>query len=243
MKYRLLISTVLVTGLIAGCASKAHMQKMQEDGVALRMDLARVMVKSKSYEAAVPLLQRLISEAPQDVAARAMYASVLRQRGLYAQAVQQYREVIKLSPKNAVAYSGLGVTYSRMGMPVEAMRAHRRAVELSPRSAETWNNLGFALYASGDTVGAVNALERAVVLDPTSLLAFNNLGFAYGKQARYNDALRVFRSALGESRAYMNLAVVYDQAGDAEHAAECRATARQLELAATMRPTAVGEGP
>jgi Flp pilus assembly protein TadD len=115
------------------------------------------------------------------------------------------------------------------------MRAHKRAVELAPRSAEMWNNLGFALYASGDTAGAVKALERAVVLDPTSILAANNLGFAYGKQARYNDALRVFRSALGESRAYLNLAVVYDQAGDEEHAAECRATARRIEVAAAVR--------
>ena len=229
-------SFLLVVALaVAGCANKANLQRIQEDGVMLRLDLARVMVKSGAYEAAVPVLQRLIAEAPKDMQARIMYATVLRQRGLYGQAIAQYQEALQLDPKSAGAYAGMGVTYSRMGQPVAAIRAHHRAVELAPRNAEVWNNLGFALYASGNTPAAVAALERAAVLDPTSLLVFNNLGFAYGKQARYDDALRAFRSALGESRAYINLAMVYDQAGNTERAAQCRETAQRLALSGGKR--------
>jgi Flp pilus assembly protein TadD len=235
-------ATVLIIVLaIAGCANKANLQKIQEDGIMLRMDLANVMVKSGAYEAAVPLLQRLITEAPSDVKARVLFATVLRQSGLYGQAVAQYKESIRLEPRSATAYSGLGITYSRMGQHQDAIRAHKRAVELAPRSAEMWNNLGFALYASGDPKHASTALEHALVLDPASHIAFNNLGFAYGKQARYDDALRVFRSALGESRAYMNLALVYEQAGDDKHAAQCRATAHRLDFVTSSRTATKGE--
>ena len=233
MQHRVIPCFVAFVLALAGCANKANMQRMQEDGVVLRMDLARVMMKSRAYEAAVPLLQRLIAEAPRDAQARIMYATVLRQRGLYGQAVTQYSEAIKLAPRNAAAYSGLGITYSRVGKHAEAVRVHRKAVELAPNSPEMWNNLGFALYASGDAAGAITALERALVLDPASPIAFNNLGFAYGKQERYDDALRAFRSALGDSRAYLNLAVVYDQAGDEKKAAQARATARRMERAST----------
>jgi len=232
MKYRVLLCLV-VLGL-AACANKSNVQRVQADGVALRLDLARVMVRSRAYEAAVPLLQRLIGEAPRDVQARIMYATVLRQRGLYGQAVTQYSEALKLAPNAAEAYSGLGITYSRLGKHAEAVRVHRKATELAPR-ADMWNNLGFALYASGDASGAITALERALLLDPNSMIASNNLGFAYGKLGRYEEALRVFRTAVGESRAYLNLAVVYDQAGNEKRAAECRASARRLDRIASTR--------
>jgi Flp pilus assembly protein TadD len=234
---------ILIALLVAGCANKANMQRAEDDGVLLRMDLARVMVQHGQYEAAAPVLQRLIAEAPKGVAPRVLFATVLRQRGLLAQAAGQYREALRLAPKEAAAYAGLGVTYSRMGDHPQALAAHRKAVALAPKSAELWNNLGFALYAAGDTVGAIASLEHALALDPTSPLAFNNLGFAYGKQARYDDALRAFRSAVGESRAYLNLAVVYERAGDDKRAAECRDTARRLESTAQVVPARHQEEP
>jgi Flp pilus assembly protein TadD len=229
--------------LVAGCANKANMQRAEEDGVLLRMDLARVMVQHGQYEAAAPVLQRLIAEAPKGVAPRVLYATVLRQRGLFAQAVGQYREALRLAPREPAAYAGLGVTYSRMGDHPQALAAHRHAVALAPSSAELWNNLGFALYAAGDNAAAITALEKALALDPTSQLAFNNLGFAYGKQARYDDALRAFRNAVGESRAYLNLAVVYDRAGNDQRAAECRDKARRLDATAQVAPARHQEEP
>src|SRR5690242_10400426 len=106
---------LLIALLVAGCANKANMQKADEDGVLLRMDLARVMVQHGQYEAAAPVLQRLLAEAPKGVAPRVLYATVLRQRGLLGQAVAQYREALRLAPKEAAAWAGLGVSYSRMG--------------------------------------------------------------------------------------------------------------------------------
>jgi Flp pilus assembly protein TadD len=230
------VRALLVALLVAGCANKANMQSAEQDGVMLRMDLARVMVQHGQFEAAAPVLQRLIAEVPKSVAPRVLYATVLRQRGLLGQAVGQYREALRLAPREPAAWAGLGVSYSRMGDHPQALAAHRHAIALAPKSAELWNNLGFALFAAGDNPGAITALEKALAFDPTSSLAFNNLGFAYGKQARYDDALRAFRNAVGESRAYLNLAVVYERAGDDKRAAECRDTARRLESTAQVVP-------
>jgi hypothetical protein len=66
-------------------------------------------------------------------------------------------------------------------------------------------------------------------LDPSLDIAANNLGFAYGRAGRDDDALRVFRAAVGEARAQLNLAVVHDQRGQPREAAACRARAVEIE--------------
>src|SRR5262249_29738315 len=105
---RLLMFRAAVIALLAvGCSNKANLQKAEEEGLLLRMDLAHVMIHHGTYDAAMPLLQRLIAEAPKNVRPRILYATVLRQRGLYGQAVAQYREAIKLAPKDPAAYAGL----------------------------------------------------------------------------------------------------------------------------------------
>ena len=71
-----------------------------------------------------------------------------------------------------------------------------------------------------------DALEQALALDPGLAVAYNNLGFAYGRRGSLEDAERSFRTAGGELAVLVNMAIVYDERGDAETASRVRAEAK-----------------
>ncbi len=207
----------------AGCATDAHLRKTEAEGERMRLDLAETYVKKGAYAAAIPLLTRELAERPRSDAVRTLYATVLREQGLYPQAEREFRAALALAPANARAWDGLGVLLDLMRRPEEAEAAHRRALALAPGSADYWNNLGFSLYVARKNDEAIAALEQALAIDPSLLVAYNNLGFAYGRRGDDAGAERCFRTAGGAASARLNMAIVYDQRGDAEAAARLRA--------------------
>jgi Flp pilus assembly protein TadD len=209
--------------LLAGCATDSHLRKTEEDGERMRLDLAETYVKKGAYTAAIPMLRRELADHPQSDYVRTLYATVLREQGLYPQAEREFKTALSLQPANARAWDGIGVLYDLMRRAPDAEPAHRRALDLEPGNASYWNNLGFSLYVARKNDDAIVALERALALDPSLAVAYNNLGFAYGRRGNDVDAERCFRTAGGEASARLNMAIVYDERGDAEAAARLRA--------------------
>jgi Flp pilus assembly protein TadD len=220
--------------VLTGCASQKHIRKTEADGARLRVELAETYVQKRAYVAAIPLLRRSVVETPADPHVRTLYGTVLREQGLYPQAEKELLEATRLAPASAEAHAALGVLYDLMRRPADAEREHRAALALAPQSASIWNNLGFSLYVARKNDEAIVALEKALALDPGLIIAYNNLGFAYGRRGSMSDAERSFRTAGGEGAALVNMAIIYDQRGDAETAAKLRAEARardpRLEL-------------
>ncbi|MFH0900648.1 MAG: tetratricopeptide repeat protein [Pseudomonadota bacterium] len=221
----------IVLALVAsGCGMRAaDVRKADEEGRALRLELAALLVKKGSHDAAVPLLRRVVADEPRNPVAHYLYGTVLRERGLYPQAERELFETIRLDENYAPAHAALGILYDIQRRSEDAEREHRRAIELAPRYADYWNNLGFSYYVAGRTDEAITALETALGIDPSLAIAHNNLGFAYGRQNEYDKAARCFRNAGGELMAYLNLALVYEQNGDPEMAAKLRTEARVLD--------------
>ncbi len=220
----------------AACASQATLRKADVEGRQLRLQLAQAYVAKGAYDAALPLVQQTVKEHPRNAYVRMLYATVLRERGLYPQAEREFRAAIRLAPDMAAAHAGLGILYDLMKRPDQAISAHRRSLELSKGTAAYWNNLGFSLLVGGKTDEAVPALEKALAIDPSITVAYNNLGFAYGRLGRFDEALRSFRSAVGDAGAYMNMAYVYDEVGDAAAAARYRTLAYRLVPELESRP-------
>jgi Flp pilus assembly protein TadD len=194
------------------------------------LDLAETYVKKKAYGAAIPLLTREVQARPDSDQVHVLYATVLREQGLYPQAEAHFRAALRIAPTNARAWDGMGVLFDLMRRPDEAEQAHRKALDLAPQVAMFWNNLGFSLYVSHRNDEAIGALEKALALDPGLVIAYNNLGFAYGRRGDLKDAERCFRTAGGEENARLNLALVYDERGDAEAAARLRADVKNVEV-------------
>lgn len=227
----LYLRTVIVTLLIlaSACASQKHIKQAEVDGEGLRLEMAEIFIKKGSHMAAVPLLRRVLSEDPENIEARVLYGQVLRRQGLHGQALAQLKLAAEKAPKYAPAYAGLGIVFDVMQEPKKAHRAHLRAVSLDRRNADYWNNLGFSLFVAGDIESSIQALERALALNPSLTVAYNNLGFAYARRGDDEAALRSFRSAVGEARAYLNLAMVMDERNQAGRADEYRNKAFAIE--------------
>ncbi len=224
------LAAALAGLLAAGCgAAQRQHTAIEKAGDDLSFDLAKLYVNKGVHQAAVPLLQKLISDNPKDARARVLYGTVLRDQGLYPQAEQQLRYALMLSPNDAEAHAALGILYDLEHRPRLALAQHEAAVKLQPRVARFRNNLGFSLYLSGDTRGAIAQLEQALALDPGLTVAYGNLGFAYGKLRQFDRAERTFRAALPEPGVLMNMALVYERHGELEHADQLRAKAYAID--------------
>lgn len=236
MSRRLVPLLILLSLAAVACASKAHLRKADAEGRQLRLQLAQAYIAKGAYVAALPLVQQSVKEHPRNAGVRTLYGIVLRERGLYPQAERELLAAIRLAPRNASAQAGLGILYDLMQRSDDAIARHRRSTELAGQNASYWNNLGFSLLVSGRTDEAVTPLEKALALDPSLTVAYNNLGFAYGRLGRFDEALRSFRSAVGDAGAYLNMAYVYDEAGDPTSATHYRTLAYRLVPELENRP-------
>jgi Flp pilus assembly protein TadD len=236
MSRRAPLCLLLAAALLLGCGAARQHKKIKQDGEVLRFELAELYVDKGVPQAAVPLLQKILTEDPKDVRARVLYANVLRDIGLLPQAEREYRYALQLAPGMAAAHAGMGILADLQRRPALARRHHLRAVRLDPGNAAYRNNLGFSLYLAGKLAPAIVAFEQALAMDPGLSVAYNNLGFAYGKHREFTRAERTFRAGNGEAAALLNMAIVWEEHGCADRAASLRRQAYRLDP--DLEPTA-----
>lgn len=225
---RSLVTLVLLAAAGCGAAQKQH-AKMQREGEQFRAELAALYVEKGANQAAVPLLQRILAEHPEDHGSRVLYGSVLRDLGLYPQSERELRYVIAQDDSRADAHAALGILLDLTDRHDDALVEHRSAAELAPADASYRNNLGFSLLSGGDAEGAIAPLEAALALDPGLPQSYANLGFAYGRAGRLDDAERTFKAGLGEAAALYDLALVHDERGELDTAEALRAEAYAID--------------
>jgi Flp pilus assembly protein TadD len=212
----------LALALAAGCGAAKQHNKIQKAGEELRFELAALYVDKGVDQAAVPLLQKVLAEDPKDVRARLLYGKVLRDLGLHPQAERELLFALQLDPNNPETHAALGILYDVKRETDKARSHHVAAVKLAPGMARYRNNLGFSLYLAGNYQAAAYHLEQALAMDPSLVVAYNNLGFTYGRLHKFERARKTFRSALSEASTLINMALVYEDHGDADRAASLR---------------------
>ncbi len=228
---RSLVTVVLVLAAAAagcGAAQKQH-AKLQKEGEQFRAELAELYVDKGAMQAAVPLLQRILAEHPDDHRSRVLYGTVLRDLGLYPQAERELSYVVEHDDTRADAHAALGILLDLTGRHDDALDHHRAATKLAPGDATYRNNLGFSLLAAGDAEGAIAPLEAALSLDPGLPQSYANLGFAYGRAGRLEHAERTLRAGLGKAAALYDLALIHDERGEAELADALRDEAYAID--------------
>lgn len=233
-KLETIVPALFVVLALAACGAAQKHRQIQQVGEGLRFELAALYVDKGAHQAAVPLLKKILAEKPDDVAARTLYGSVLRDMGLHLQAERELEYALDLQPDYAPAHAALGILYDITRQPERARPHHIQAVKLAPGHADYLNNLGFSMYLSGETDKAITVLERSLALDPGSPIAYNNLGFAYGRAGQIERAEATFRRALDEAAVLVNMALIHEEHGQADQAAELRARAYTIDP--TLRP-------
>ena len=125
---------------------------------------------------------------PLSTMAGANLAKILQEAGEEDEAIEQAKKTLDLAPDSAVTHAVLGIAYEDKRMYAEAIAEYKRALQLGGSPSEMRGLLGYAYAASGNRKAAETIIAELKALWP------------------------------GQTRAALDLAVVYSGLGDKENA-------------------------
>ena len=190
------------------------------------LDEAQRAIDNQQFEAAIPLLQKVIAEKPDIAWAHFQlgYAYTGLKRADEARA--EYERATTLDPKMPEAFLNLGILLTEKD-PAAAIAPLKRAVDLLPAQSRPRFLLGMAQERSGDVAAATGSFEGALRLDPRDAETATHLGNLYLGLKRYGDAETKFRAALELQPKSAPVLLGLAKALDAEKKAEAADTFRE----------------
>lgn len=133
----------------------------------LTAQLAVVLVAQDKAEA-LPLLQKLHQDHPEDNAISRMLAEVLAEAGDFAASDNLYVKLLAASPNDVDLLIGHGQNLVRQRDYTAAFTVFDRATQLDPTSADAWSGLAFAASKTGQPSITLHALSERAHLLPES---------------------------------------------------------------------------
>lgn len=139
---------------------------------------ARLEIRKKQWEQALPCLQWLAANRPDQVAAHVALGQAQRELG---QLVAAEATLLPLANANdSTALVELGRVYNAAGRAEPAESVFRRALDVNAGNAVAAYELGQILQARGDYGGAEQAYTAAITADAAYMEAHLALGKLYG---------------------------------------------------------------
>ncbi|MEM7082316.1 MAG: XrtA/PEP-CTERM system TPR-repeat protein PrsT [Pseudomonadota bacterium] len=112
----------------------------------------------------LPVIERWLNQAPEDVAARLVYAQRLQQLGRSNDSIRQYEAVIQQRSDDAIALNNLAWLYFESGASDTQGRAielAERAYNLLPNNPQIADTYGWILFRSGEVAESLRVLGLA----------------------------------------------------------------------------------
>jgi len=121
-------------------------------------------------------------------------------------------------PDNVQIVSTLALVRDKAGLKYQARLAYEATLRLDPRNGVALNNLAYLLSEEQDLDRALSYAQRAREVLPQLAEVSDTLGWVYLKKYMSNDAIGMFREALGKEPARAtyryHLAMALNQKGD-----------------------------
>ncbi|HYQ02482.1 MAG TPA: tetratricopeptide repeat protein [Polyangiaceae bacterium] len=121
----------------------------------------------------------------------------------------------------------------RAGELDQAERLYRRVLDQTPNHSDAMFRLSELALRSGKRERAAGLLERAVRIDFSNAFYFSSLGAVYRSLGRHREAAGMLLMAIARkpdlADAVFELALTFEEQGDAEAAAACSEHARALD--------------
>lgn len=138
-------------------------------------DQVQKCTRAQDWTAAMQIIDREMSRAPQDTEIRFWRARILLWSGRFEDAEHEYLAILSAVPSDPDYWMGLANVYSREGRSEDEMQALGRALALDPRRADIHLARGRALRAMHNSADARLEFRTALNLDPINQEARNEL--------------------------------------------------------------------
>lgn len=174
---------------------------MYDDSVPISETLERLEEAEKlklmgRYEEALNILERLLVEDPENIAALEEIADNELSLERYDRAQVAAHQAYELDNESYTALYILGFLRSMERKWEPALKYLKQANSCKPNNAEILRCLGWALFHSGQRAQGIVTLERALNLDDENPLTLCDLGVAYLQTRNVPKAKSLFDRAL-----------------------------------------------
>lgn len=167
------------------------------------LDMVMPMLQSGRLREAVPYLEALNKQLPEDAQILYNLGICYSELGQFDEAIIRLMRAVNLSPKHVHAWVGIGTAYYRLRKPESAMEAFGKALELEPGDPYVRRNMGGMLMALGRTAEAVKHLRLALQDMPDDPHAMFGLASALeelGSEESVHEADALYKRIIAEHR-------------------------------------------
>ena len=204
------------------------------DGSRLLMDLNR-------YDEAVDLVERGLSNAPDNYPLTVRLGAIEMMKGDHDKAREAFRKAIAEHPEAALGYVALAQSYMKQGNDGEALKILTGAREKVARDFALEYVFGLVSYKLGQQKQAMEALKNAEALGPNVVEPHYQLGVLYMQMQQWKTAQTEFERVLQidpqRAAAYYQLSRAYARTGDIKKAHQMASEGKQL--AQTQQESAI----
>ena len=170
--------------------------KNQPDNDLAERNLALLNSRLNESEKAIPILEKYLSIAPEDVEIITSLAACYDSLERYHDARDMYYRLLRLTPGSAEIYVNLGRALTGSGQDAEAMEAYFEAIKAAPGYSNSYFNAGDLLYKLGFYDRAADTYVAGLQAEPTHYAGFFVLGNCYFQLNQFEAAALSYRQEL-----------------------------------------------
>lgn len=153
-------------------------------------DFAMLLAYQGRFDEAIPLLERRLTDDPDDRIGRFNLASFYAEIGQIERATEQFRAIVEDWPEELEAWNKLGNLYFKQQDYVTARECFVRTVELDSSYIDGYFNAGIASFHLGDLDSATASFEQTLERDPLKAVASYYLGLIAIRRDQPQEAIQ-----------------------------------------------------
>ncbi len=182
------------------------------------LDHATHLMNAGDYSKAVPVLQKLTAQDPQNPLVYQNLGVCLQETRNFKQALALYEQAVKNGAETDRTYSEMGEVQIRLGHLEAGIESLKRSADINPRNLDNLSNLVNAYIQSGKLDDAELGVQAILTQNPDHAAAYNLRGLIAIQRQRPELARESFQRAVELDpqliEPYMNLGILAQMAGD-----------------------------
>lgn len=191
--------------------------QQRPDDIDYLYEYGKILIELDRYDDAVPIGDRAIQVAPDDVRGYALKARSLMWSDP-GTAIPTAVTGLEINPNYAPLHAALAVAYTNIGRYAEGLQRGITAIDLDPLSAFSHRAYSIPLIYTGRNSQAIEQLEEAVAINPNLTPPYFELAAQYRAIDFPEMAVGVYRRVLeidpDNAKAYLRMCETYASVGE-----------------------------